>query len=181
MAVLLQYIKHYSCLSKQNLELGGGKVQEGTKNYIVRTTGEYTSIDEINDTVIATVNGYNVKLRDVGNAYLGYAQTSQESYINGEQGVYVSITKQSGSNSVNVANSVYKKIDQLQETLPSDITLEIISDDTESIRETINILVESLLQGLILSIVILWIFLQSFKSTIIIGISINYLSFDRCY
>ena len=161
-----------SALSKQNLELGGGKVQEGTKNYIVRTTGEYTSIDEINDTVIATVNGYNVKLRDVGNAYLGYAQTSQESYINGEQGVYVSITKQSGSNSVNVANSVYKKIDQLQETLPSDITLEIISDDTESIRETINILVESLLQGLILSIVILWVFLQSFKSTIIIGISI---------
>ena len=161
-----------SALSKQNLELGGGKVQEGTKNYIVRTTGEYTSIDEINDTVISTVNGYNVKLRDVGNAYLGYAQTSQESYINGEQGVYVSITKQSGSNSVNVANSVYKKIDQLQETLPSDITLEIISDDTESIRETINILVESLLQGLILSIVILWIFLQSFKSTIIIGISI---------
>ena len=58
-----------SALSKQNLELGGGKVQEGTKNYIVRTTGEYTSIDEINDTVIATVNGYNVKLRDVGNAY----------------------------------------------------------------------------------------------------------------
>ena len=161
-----------SALSKQNLELGGGKVQEGTKNYIVRTTGEYTSIDQINDTVISTVNGYNVKLRDVGNAYLGFRETSQESYINGEKGVYVSITKQSGSNSVNVANNVYKKIDQLKELLPSDITMEIISDDTESIRETINILVESLLQGLILSVVILWVFLQSFKSTIIIGISI---------
>lgn len=161
-----------SALSKQNLELGGGKVQEGAKNYIVRTTGEFTSIDQINDTVISSINGYNVKLRDVGTAYMGFAETSQESYINGEKGVYVSITKQSGSNSVNVANNVYKKIDQLKTTLPSDITMEIISDDTEAIRETIDILVESLLQGLVLSVVILWVFLQSFKSTIIIGISI---------
>ena len=161
-----------SALSKQNLELGGGKVQEGHKNYIVRTTGEFTNIDEINDTVISKVNGYSVKLRDIGTAYIGFAEASTESYINGEKGVYVSITKQSGSNSVTVANNVYKKLSQLEGTLPSDITLQIISDDTESIRETINILVESLLQGLLLSVMILWVFLQSVKSTIIIAISI---------
>ena len=161
-----------SALSKQNLELGGGKVQEGSKNYIVRTTGEYNSIEEINDTVISTVNGYDVKLSDVGKAYLGYAESSSESYINGEKGVYVSITKVSGSNSVMVANNVYKKLDQLNGMLPSDITMEIISDDTNQIRETINTLVKSLFEGLLLSVVILWIFLQSFKSTIIIAISI---------
>lgn len=159
-------------LSKQNLELGGGKVKEGSKNYIVRTTGEYTSIDEINDTVISTINGYNVKLSDVGRAYMGYAETTSESYINGEKGVYVSITKTSGANSVTVANNVYKKIEQLEKTLPSDITMEIISDDTDSIRETISTLVESLVEGLVLAVAILWIFLQSFKSTIIIAISI---------
>lgn len=161
-----------AALSKQNLELGGGKVQEGSKNYIVRTTGEYTSIEEINDTVISTINGYNVKLRDVGTAYLGFAESSRESYINGEKGVYISITKQSGSNTVSVANSVYKKIDQVKQILPPDITLEIISDDTESIRETISTLIKSLVEGLVLAIVILWFFLQSCKSTIIIGISI---------
>ena len=161
-----------SALSKQNLELGGGKVQDGTKNYIVRTIGEYNNIEEIKDTVISTINGYSVKIRDVADVELGYAPTSSESYINGEKGVYVSITKESGSNSVTVANSVYKKIDQVKEMLPPDITMEIISDETESIRETINILVESLLEGLVLSIIILWIFLQSFKSTIIIGVSI---------
>lgn len=159
-------------LSKQNLELGGGKVQDGTKNYIVRTIGEYNNIEEIKDTVISTINGYSVKVRDVADVELGYAPTSQESYINGEIGVYVTITKESGANSVLVANNVYKKMDQLQGMLPPDITLEIISDESESIRETINILVKSLLQGLVLSILILWIFLQSFKSTIIIGISI---------
>lgn len=161
-----------SALAKQNLELGGGKVLEGNKNYIVRTTGEFSSIDEINDTVISTINGYDVRLKDIGKAYLGFAEVSSESYINGEKGVYVSITKQSGSNSVTVADNVYKKIEQLKESLPSDITMEIISDDTDSIRETINILLESLYQGLILAVVILWIFLRSFKSTIIIAISI---------
>lgn len=161
-----------SALAKQNLELGGGKVLEGNKNYIVRTTGEFSSIDEINDAVISTVNGYDVRLKDIGNAYMGYAETSTESYINGEKGVYVSITKQSDSNSVTVANNVYTKIAQLEKTLPSDITMQIISDDTDSIRETIKILVESLLEGLVLAVVILWVFLQSFKSTIIIAISI---------
>lgn len=159
-------------LSKQNLELGGGKVQDGHRSYIVRTVGKYTSIDEINDTVITTINGYNVKLSDIGKAYLGFEETTTESYINGEKGVYVSVSKQSGSNSVKVADGIYGKIEQLKQTLPSDITLQIISDETTSIRENISTLEESLLQGLILAVIILWIFLQSFKSTMIIGISI---------
>lgn len=161
-----------SALSKQNLELGGGKVQDGHKNYIVRTIGEYTSIDEINDTVISTINGYSVKLRDIGTAELGFAEVSSESFINGEKGVYVGITKQSDANTVTVANNVYKKIDQLKQTLPSDITMEIIQDDTDSIRETINTLIQSAWQGLVLAVIILFIFLQNFKSTIIISISI---------
>ena len=161
-----------SALSRQNLELGGGKVQDGTKNYIVRTIGEYNNVEEIKDTVISTIKGYSVKIRDVADVELGYAPTSQESYINGEKGVYVSITKESGANSVTVANGVYKKIDQVKSMLPPDVSMEIISDETESIRETINILVKSLLEGLVLSVVILWIFLQSCKSTIIIGVSI---------
>lgn len=161
-----------SALAKQNLELGGGKVEDGTKNYIVRTTGEYTSIDQINETVITSVNGYSIKLKDIGEASLGFAETTQESFINGEKGVYISITKQSGANTVSVANSVYKKIDQAKNMIPSDISMEIIRDDTDAIRDTINTLIESAWQGLLLAIIILFIFLQSFKSTIIISISI---------
>ena len=161
-----------SALSRQNLELGGGKLTDGNRNYIVRTTGEYTSLDQINNTVISTINGYDVKLSDVGNAYLGYAEATREAYINGEPGVYISITKQSDANTVNVANGVYKKIDQLKTLLPPDITMEIIADDTVSIRETINTLVESAWMGLVLAVFILFIFLQNFKSTIIISISI---------
>lgn len=161
-----------SALAKQNLELGGGKLNEGQKDYVVRTTGEFTSIDDINATVITTVNGYDVKLSDVGRAFMGFEDSQREVFINGEHGVYVNVTKQSGSNSVTVANAVYEKIAQLERTLPSDITMEIISDDTVSIRETINTLVTSAWQGLLLAVVVLFIFLQNVKSTIIIAISI---------
>ncbi|MBP3710153.1 MAG: efflux RND transporter permease subunit [Treponema sp.] len=161
-----------SSLARQNLELGGGKVTEGKKNYVVRTTGEFNSVEEINNAVITTINGYDVRLRDIGTATMGFQDASSEVYINGEPGVYVSITKQSGSNSVTVANAAYKKIEQVRSTLPSDISLEIISDDTESIRDTIGTLVTSAWQGLLLAVLILFIFLQNFKSTLIISISI---------
>ena len=161
-----------AALAKQNLELGGGKLNEGQKDYTVRTTGEFSSIDDINKTVIATVNGYDVKLRDIGNAFMGFEDSSSEVFINGENGVYVSVTKQSGSNSVTVANNVYKKIEQLKKTLPSDISMEIIQDDTVAIRKTIRTLVSSAWLGLILAVIVLFVFLQNFKSTIIIAISI---------
>ncbi len=162
----------YSALAKQNLELGGGKITEGVTDYSIRTTGEFSSIDDINNTIITTKNGYVVRLRDIGNAAMGYADKTNEVYINGESGVYISVTKQSGKNSVTVANAVYKKLNEIQEILPSDVTLEIISDTTDSIRDTINTLIKSAYEGLILAIVILFLFLKNFKSTIIIAISI---------
>jgi HAE1 family hydrophobic/amphiphilic exporter-1 len=161
-----------SSLSVQNLELGGGTVTEGTMDYSIRTVGEYKTVDEINNTVVTRLNGYDVKVCDLGRAYMGFKDASSYVYINGEPGVYVQITKQSGTNSVTVANEVYKKIDQVKETLPSDVSLEIISDDTETIRDTLSTLLDSAWQGLLLAIVILFVFLCNFKSTIIIGISI---------
>ena len=161
-----------SALAKQNLELGGGKMNEGQRDYVVRTTGEFSSIDEINNAVITSINGYDVKLSDLGKAFFGYEDVSSEVYINGEPGVYVSVTKQSGSNSVTVANNVYGKMSELESLLPSDISMTILQDDTDSIRETINTLVESAVEGLILAVIVLFVFLQNFKSTIIIGISI---------
>ena len=159
-------------LASQNLELGAGKITEGSQDYSIRTTGEFSSIEEVNDTVVAVKNGYAVRLSDIGTAYMGYADKNSEVYINGQEGVYISITKQSGKNTVTVANAVYKKLDEIREILPIDMGLEIIRDDTDSIRETIDTLVESAGQGLILAVLILFLFLKNFKSTIIIAVSI---------
>ena len=159
-------------MSKQNLELGGGKITEGVTDYTIRTTGEFSSVEQVRDTIVTTVNGYVVRLSDLGDVYLGYKDKTSEVFINGEPGVYVSITKQSGKNTVTVANGVRKKIEQILPLLPGDISLDIIADSSESINDTINTLLESCYEGLVLAIVILFLFLKNVKSTVIIAISI---------
>lgn len=163
-----------STLASQNIEVGGGSVYEGTRKYMVRTTGEFSSIDEINDTVVGTVNGYDVKLSDIGEAYMGYKDQTSEVFINGKPGVYISLQKQSGSNTVNVANAVYKKIAEIQQILPEGVSLDIISDDSTEVRDTLNSLVESILEGFVLAVLVLFLFLRSVKSTIIMAISIPF-------
>ena len=161
-------------LASQNIELGGGSVYEGTRKYMVRTTGEFESIDEINNTVVGTKNGYDVKLSDVGTAFLGYKDNTSNVYINGKPGVYIQLQKQSGSNTVNVANAVYKKIAEIEKSLPEGVHLDIISDDSTSVRDTLHSLIESILEGFVLTVAILFLFLRSGKSTIIMAISIPF-------
>ena len=103
-----------SALAKQNLDLGGGKLNEGQKDYVVRTTGEFKSLEEINNTLIQTVNGYDVKLSDIGNAFWGFQDITRDVFINGEQGIYITITKQTDANSVTVSNNVHEKIEELK-------------------------------------------------------------------
>ena len=161
-----------TALAKQNLELGGGKITEGTTDYSIRTTGEFSSIEEIRNTIITEANGYVVKLSDIGTAELGYEDKTSEVYINSLPGVYISVSKQSGKNSVTVANALYEKMEEIKEAIPADVSLEIVSDTTDSIRDTINTLIESCYEGLLLAVIILFLFLKNFKSTIIIAISI---------
>ena len=163
-----------STLASQNIEVGGGSVTEGTRRYMVRTTGEFSSIDEINDTVVGTLNGYDVKLSDIGEAYMGYEDETSKVYINGKSGVYVKIQKQSGSNTVNVANAVYDKIEQIEKTLPSDVSIQILSDQSTMVRDTLSELIKSIIEGFILAVLILFVFLRSVKSTVIMAVSIPF-------
>lgn len=161
-----------SKLALENLDLGGGKIREGYKNFVVRTSGEYSSIKEINNTVLATKGDYNVKLSDVGRAFFGYKDETESVYINGKPGVYISVTKQSGTNAVKVADALYEKLAELKKTLPSDVQIEVISDDSTTIRQTLNTLFTTAWQGILLAVLVLFVFLKSFKSTFIISISI---------
>jgi len=161
-------------LAAQNLELGAGSIVDGSKNYSIRTTGEYRSVQDIAETVIARMNNADIRLMDIGEVSLGYPKETSAAYINGENGIFVSVTKQSGSNSVAVANNVYTKLDEVRSLLPADIGLEIIQDNTTQIRDMINELLNSAVMGAALAMGILFLFLRNIKSTVIIGISIPF-------
>ncbi|MDR0457199.1 MAG: efflux RND transporter permease subunit, partial [Treponema sp.] len=166
-------------LANQNLELGAGTIVDGTKNYSIRTTGEYNSVQDIAETVIARRGASagslaDIRLMDIGDVSLGYPKEKSSAYINGENGIFVAVTKQSGTNSVAVADKVYEKMGEIKSLLPRDVSLEIIQDSTTQIRDMINELISSALMGAALAMGILFLFLRSVKSTIIIGISIPF-------
>jgi HAE1 family hydrophobic/amphiphilic exporter-1 len=161
-------------LAAQNIELGAGSIVEGSKNYRIQTTGEYSSLLDIAETVIAQRNGADIRLMDIGTVALGYPEETSTVYINGESGVYVGVTKQSGTNSVAVATKVYDKLEEIQSLLPQDVHLEVTEDQTTQIRDMIQELINSAILGALLAMGILLVFLRNIKSAVIIGISIPF-------
>ena len=166
-------------LAAQNIEMGAGSIIDGSRSYNIRTTGEFRSIQDIAETVIARrgspQTGFaDIRLMDIGEVSLSYPNETSAAFINGENGIFVSITKQSGTNSVAVADKVYEKLDEIQQLLPHDVSLEIIQDTTKQIRNMMDELISSALFGAVLAMLILLLFLRNIKSTVIIGISIPF-------
>ena len=161
-------------LSAQNMELGAGSIVDGARNYSIRTTGEFRSVQDIAETVIASRGGVDIRLLDIADVYLGYPEETSAAFINGESGIFVSVTRQSGTNSVAVADRVYERLDEITRLLPADVSMEIIQDTTVQIRNMMDELVNAALLGAVLAMVILFLFLRSAKTTIIIGISIPF-------
>ncbi len=161
-------------LAAQNLDLGAGSIVDNGRNFNVSTMGGFQTLEDIANAQVAIRNGYGVRLKDLGKVELGLSEYSSGVFINGERGVYIEVQKRSGTNTVQVAQSIVERLELIENALPADVSLQIVSNDSEHIKATINTLISSALQGFILAIIILFLFLRSFKSTIIIGISIPF-------
>ncbi|GHU01073.1 multidrug ABC transporter [Spirochaetia bacterium] len=163
-------------LQVQNMELGAGYIKDGNSgsavNYAIRTSGEFESIADVANTVVAQINGADIRLQDIGEVTLGYNDASSEVYVNGEKGVFVAVMRQSGKNSVAIADEVYARMDKLKELLPADVSLDVTMDDTTQTRAMINELFQSAMFGIVLAMVVLLVFLRNVNGTIIVGLSI---------
>lgn len=169
-------------LNPQNYQVGAGAITEGDVSYLLRTDAQYTSISDIEQTMIASFPNYDakgnlgsstvVRLSDIAKVSYAYKQATSQVYINGEPGVYLSVSKESDANSVQVAKALYTAIDDLNKQLPNGVSLEVTIDTSTMIENTINTVYQSLLYGVVLVMIVLFIFLRSLKSTFIIGVSI---------
>ncbi len=173
-----------SMIMGQNVSLSGGSIGEGNINYLISTAGEYTSIDEIKNTVIAYKSGSSipttatgnptrtVRLGDIARVYDGYEDETNAIFINGQSGVYLTVQKQSGTNSVQTSDNVHERIEQINSELPSGVQITVLYDTTKIIRASLKQVSSSAIVGGLLAILILLLFLRSFKTTLIIGLTI---------
>ncbi|HCX61894.1 MAG TPA: multidrug ABC transporter, partial [Clostridiales bacterium] len=149
----------------------GGTVSKGSNVLTVRTVGEFKSLEEIKNLSIPLTKGGTVRLMDIADVKIADKEQSSITKLDGKEVVQVSVMKQSDGNTVNVAKLVNKEIEKIKGEYP-DINIVSVFDQSEFINFAINNLTKTALQGGILAIVILLIFLRSFKTTLVIALSI---------
>ncbi len=178
----LTFTQIAGALRANNIQVSAGNIIEGNTSYLIRTAGEFRSIEDIRNTVIAyrgTPSAANpnavpvgIRLRDVADVFAGYRDESNAIYFNGEPGVFITVQKQSGTNSVQVADTVISRLQQINQSLPVGVQLSVVQDTTTLIRDSLADVSSSAIFGGLLAVLILFIFLRSLRTTLIIAISI---------
>lgn len=156
---------------RENINRPVGPVREGRFEILVRTQGEFTSLDQIRSLVVTTRRGVPVYLRDVATVEDGHEEIRQMASVNGESAVRVFLYKQSGANTVEVSDAVWEEVDRIHKDYPN-IHITATGDSARFIRSAIGNVKNAAIGGSILAVVVLLLFLRSFSSVLIIGIAI---------
>lgn len=158
-------------LVSENVTLPGGNVKSGFSDLYVRGLGEYPSVGQIARTVVATVGDKPVRVQDVARVRDGYEDVQFLAEVNGVPSVSLGIQKQSGANTVAVAEEIREQVERINAER-DDVHLTIFSDQSEFIRQSIASVRDSALWGALLSIAVLYLFLRNRSSTAIIALAI---------
>lgn len=158
-------------IAAENLNLPGGSLTDQNQNLPIRITGEYASIFDIKTLPIPTSKGV-IQLDQLGEVKETLQPTTQLSYLNGEPAVGMSILKQSGSNTVTVANDIEKKLEEIRSNLPEGVEIKPIFDQSQFIEQSIRAVATNMIAGSLLAALVLFFFLRNIRSTLIILFSI---------
>src|SRR4029453_5597267 len=159
-------------LTAQNVEIPGGRVDQGAQSLTLRTRGRVQSVAEFGDIVIREKDGHPVRIVDVARVEDGQADVETAANVNGEGTVVLNIRKQSGTNTVEVAREVKSRLEALRTSLPTGYNLRVVRDQSDFIEASINNVEEHLIVGSILPPVVVLFFLTNLRSTVIAAIAI---------
>ena len=160
-----------NALRSENRNIPAGLYEKGNMDVLIRTQGEFLSLDEIRNTVITIRDGTPIQIKDVANVEDSWEEVRDLSRINGKPGVRFAIYKQSGSNTVQVAEAANAEVTRINRDIPQ-IEMTPIFDQSIYIKQSIRNVGISTLTGGILAVIILFLFLRNLSSTTIIATAI---------
>ena len=161
-----------AAITSQNQELPGGTLIEGPKTVGLRTISKLSKVEDFNDIVITTKNGYPIKFKDIGRVVEGGADPSNTLSVDGNTAVAVAVRKQSGANTVALINNVKQRMAEIIPTLPSDFKVAIVRDQSEFIENSLHAIEEHLVLGAIFAAIVVFFFLWNFRTTLIAALAI---------
>ena len=159
-------------LAQENIQVPAGQLSEGNTIYSLRTIGEFKNIDQIRNTIITVREGQALLLKDIALVDDGIAQPIGNVHIDGEDGVILNVYRQSDANVVSAATDVIESLDDIKRSLPQDVQIKVLTNKAEFIQQSIQNLLLTGIQAVILVVLILLAFLRSGRSALIIAISI---------
>lgn len=168
----LTYAHVSAALQRENLDVPAGKLEQGKDDRLVRVAGKFRSVDAFQNLIVAVKNGRPIYLAEVARVVDGIEERRSASLIDGRPGLSLDIVKQSGANTVEVADGVEKAMAALNAELPRHIRLRNVVDRSIFIRESVEDVTTTLLLGGLLTVLIVFLFLNSWRSTVITGLAL---------
>jgi hydrophobe/amphiphile efflux-1 (HAE1) family protein len=164
-------------LQRENIEAPGGRMITGPQELGLRTLGRVTSAEQFGEIVVGTRGGTPVRVRDVAEVEDGAAELRTWSALfrkgnPGQDVVSVQILRQSGANTVRVADEVRSKLDELRAALPPGVQLLVVHDISDFIRASVHSLQEHLILGSILASMVVWLFMRNLRAVVIAAVAI---------
>lgn len=127
-----------SALQSEIANIPGGSINEGSKSFNIKTNGDYQNIEEIRNTVVASINGNNIFLKDVANVYFDYSPQSHIARLNGHRAVFVVAALKKGENISTVQKQYLPVIDKFKAGLPSNIDLQLQFDQSDNVNQRLG-------------------------------------------
>lgn len=159
-------------LRQENVQVPAGELIEGRMIYSLRTIGEFKNVDDIREAIVAVREGEPIRLKNIADVEDGIAQPIGNVHVQGEDGVILNLYRQSDVNIVTTAANVHDAIDGIRRTLPSGVSLDVLTDRSEFIRLSIRNIYLTALTAIFLVVMILLLFLRSFRTALIVAVSI---------
>jgi hydrophobic/amphiphilic exporter-1 (mainly G- bacteria), HAE1 family len=160
-------------LGSDSFDLPAGRITEGAADVDVRTLGRFRSIDELSTMVVASLaNGSQVRLADVARIEDGFKEVRKRPYLDGVPAVSFEVRKVGGGNTVAVADAVYRTIDELGSSLPRDMRLERVIDNSTFIRRNIADVTEAIVFGGLMAVLVIFLFMMDWRSTLISSLAL---------
>jgi HAE1 family hydrophobic/amphiphilic exporter-1 len=162
-----------AAVRSQNLEVPGGRVDEGARELTVRTMGRITNPADFNNVAISTRGGYAVKVSDIGYTSDESEEQRTSARLNGQPAVTLVVSKQSGQNTVQVADAVKERLKELEPALvKKGVRTQIVGDQSVFIKAALEAIETHLVEGGLLAALVVFLFLWNFRSTFIAAIAI---------
>src|SRR5512140_1868092 len=161
-----------AALASENQEVPAGRIRKGDTERSVRVTGRILAPQAFADIIVAVRNGSPIRIRDVGRVIDTIAERRSASLLGDTPTLTIEVLKISGANTVAVADGIKAIITEVERTLPQDVRLRLVRDDSRRIRQALDDVQLTIVLGAALTVMIIYLFLNSWRSTVITGLTL---------